>query len=306
MILQGHVEQIAAMSVTRNNHYVPQWYQEGFFEPGRSSLAYVDMTPDQRVLPDGRVIVQNSAWDDTSTSRAFRQKDLYSTFFGTSVNDEIERRLFGDIDGRGSKAVRAFIGTDVSEWHEHFQTFFEFLDIQKIRTPKGLDWLKAQYPALSQNELMFEMQGIRMLHCTIWAGGVREIVSAEELPVKFITSDHPVTIYNHAVPPTDGACAYPGDPGIALRGVADAVSDGSRSLLDPHESGIREEPKRRPARKADLRAQLSAVDDADRRIHTHAKAHRAGSHADQFHHEEAGAAVYRCRPQGVAVPGKVP
>ncbi len=206
------------MSVTRNNHYVPQWYQEGFFEPGRSSLAYVDMTPDQKVLPDGRVIVQNSAWDDTSTSRAFRQKDLYSTFFGTSVNDEIERRLFGDIDGRGSKAVRAFIGTDVSEWHEHFQTFFEFLDIQKIRTPKGLDWLKAQYPALSQNELMFEMQGIRMLHCTIWAGGVREIVSAEDSAVKFITSDHPVTIYNHAVPPTDATCAYPGDPGIALRG----------------------------------------------------------------------------------------
>jgi hypothetical protein len=40
-----------------------------------------------------------------------------------------------------------------------------------------LDWLKAQYPALSQNELMFEMQGIRMLHCTIWVGGVREIVA---------------------------------------------------------------------------------------------------------------------------------
>jgi hypothetical protein len=176
------------------------------------------MTPDRRVLPDGRVIVQNSAWDDTPTTRAFRQKDLYSTFFGTSVNDEIERRLFGDVDGRGSNAVRAFIGTDVSEWHEHFQTFFEFLDTQKIRTPKGLDWLKAQYPALSQNELMFEMQGIRMLHCTIWAGGVREIVSAEDSDVKFITSDHPVTIYNHAVPPTDGACAYPLDPGIALRG----------------------------------------------------------------------------------------
>jgi hypothetical protein len=206
------------MSVTRNNHYVPQWYQEGFFEPGRKSLAYVDMTPDRRVLPDGRVIVQNSAWDSTPTSRAFCQTDLYSTFFGTSVNDEIERHLFGDIDGRGSKAVRAFIGTDMREWHRHFQTFFEFLDIQKIRTPKGLDWLKAQYPALSQNELMFEMQGIRMLHCTIWVGGVREIVSAEDSDVKFITSDHPVTIYNHAIPPTDGGCAYPLDPGIALRG----------------------------------------------------------------------------------------
>ena len=206
------------MSVTRDNHYVPRWYQEGFFEPGRKSFAYVDTTPDQKVLPDGRVITQNGAWNDTPTSKAFVQTDLYSTFFGTSVNDEIERRLFGDIDGRGSKAVRAFIGTDVSEWHEHFQTFFEFLDIQKIRTPKGLDWLKAQYPALTQNELMFEMQGIRMLHCTIWVGGVREIVSAEDSDVKFITSDHPVTIYNHAVPPTDGACAYPLDPGIALRG----------------------------------------------------------------------------------------
>jgi hypothetical protein len=206
------------MSITRNNHYVPQWYQEGFFEPGRSTLAYVDMTPDQTVLPDGRVITQRGAWDETPTSMAFRQKDLYSTFFGTSVNDEIERRLFGDIDTRGSKAVRAFAGTDEREWHQHFQTFFEFLDIQKIRTPKGLDWLKAQYPALSQNELMFEMQGIRMLHCTIWVGGVREIVSAEDADVKFIVSDHPVTICNHAVPPTTGACAYPLDPGIALKG----------------------------------------------------------------------------------------
>ncbi|MCK9908377.1 DUF4238 domain-containing protein [Microbacteriaceae bacterium K1510] len=206
------------MSVTRNNHYVPQWYQEGFFEPGRKSLAYVDMTPDQKVLPDGRVITQNGAWNNTPTSRAFFQTDLYSTFFGTSVNDEIERRLFGDVDTRGSQAVRAFIGPDMHEWHDHFQDFFDFLDIQKIRTPKGLDWLKAQYPALTQNELMYEMQGIRMLHCTIWVGGVREIVSAEESDVKFITSDHPVTIYNHAVPPTDAVCAYPLDPGIALRG----------------------------------------------------------------------------------------
>ena len=104
------------MSVTRNNHYVPQWYQEGFFEAGRSSNAYVDITPDQKVLADGRVIVQNSA-DSTPTTRAFCRRDLYSTFFGTSVNDEIERRLFGDVDGRGSKAVRAFIGTDMTKVH---------------------------------------------------------------------------------------------------------------------------------------------------------------------------------------------
>jgi uncharacterized protein DUF4238 len=217
VVLRRLFARAATMSKTRNNHYVPQWYQEGFFEPGRASLAYIDTTPDRKVLPDGRVIVQNSAWDDTPTSMAFRQRDLYSTFFGTSVNDEIERHLFGDIDTRGSKAVRAFAGTDVREWHEHFQTFVEYLDIQKIRSPKGLDWLKTQYPKLSQNELMYEMQGIRMMHCTIWVGGVREIVSAEDSEVKFIISDHPVTIYNHAVPPTEKLSAYPLDPGIALR-----------------------------------------------------------------------------------------
>jgi hypothetical protein len=199
------------MSKTRNNHYVPQWYQESFFEVGRNTLAYLDMKPAQSVLDDGRVITQRDLFD-TYTSRAFRERDLYSTFFGTSVNDEIERRLFGGIDARGSNAIRAFAGSDVSEWHCHFQTLFEYIDIQKIRTPKGLDWLRAQYPTPTQNELMFEMQGIRTMHCTIWSEGVREIVSAEDADVKFIISDHPVTIYNHATPAEAPLWAYPNDP----------------------------------------------------------------------------------------------
>jgi hypothetical protein len=64
---------------------------------------------------------------------------------------------------------------------------------------------------------MFEMQGIRMMHCTIWSEGVREIVSAEDADVKFIISDHPVTIYNHAAPPEASLCTYPNDPTIALK-----------------------------------------------------------------------------------------
>ena len=56
-----------------------------------------------------------------------------------------------------------------------------------------------------------------MMHCTIWSEGVREIVSAEDADVKFIVSDHPVTIYNYAVPPDSRACAYPNDPTIALK-----------------------------------------------------------------------------------------
>jgi hypothetical protein len=205
------------MTKRRNNHYVPRWYQEGFFEPGRSAYSYLDLSPPQHALSDGRVVTEKSKFV-SPTSRAFCQRDLYSTFFGKSVNDEIERKLFGDIDTRGAHAVRAFLGEDVGEWHRHFTTFFEYLDVQKIRTPKGLDWLRAQYPRLTQNELMFEMQGIRMMHCTIWTEGVREIVSAQDADVKFIVSDHPVTIYNHAIPPDGTGNDYLNEPSIALKG----------------------------------------------------------------------------------------
>lgn len=204
------------MPITRDNHFVPQWHQRGFLEPGRSTLAYLDLAPPTKLLADGRVIHERSLFD-APTKRCFFRTDLYSTFFLTEVNDEIERKLFGDIDTRGSQAVRAFAETDIAAWHEHFGTFFEYIDIQKLRTPKGLAWLRAQYPALHQNELMMEMQGIRLLHTTIWTECVREIVSAEDAGVKFLLTDHPVTIYNHALPPEAPQCAFPNDPGIALK-----------------------------------------------------------------------------------------
>ena len=206
-----------AMSQARDNHYVPQWYQRQFSRAGRGTLAYLDLEPETRQLPDGRVIAQR-ALHTAPTKRCFFQTDLYSTFFGTIVNDEIERRLFGAIDNRGSQAVRAYQTSDQSAWHHHFRDLFEFLDIQKIRTPKGLAWLRAQYPRMSQNELMQEMQGIRFLHCTIWTEGVREIVSAEDADVKFIVTDNPVTVYNSAVPPADVPQSKFLDPSIALKG----------------------------------------------------------------------------------------
>lgn len=204
------------MAIRRDNHFVPQWHQKGFLEPGRSTLAYLDLDPPTKVLADGRVIQGRSQFD-APTKRCFFRTDLYSTFFGAAVNDEIERKLFGDIDTRGSEAVKAFARTDVGAWHEHFGTFFEYIDIQKLRTPKGLAWLRAQYPDLHQNELMMEMQGVRMLHTTIWTECVREIASAEDAGVKFIVTDHPVTIFNHALPPEAPQCAFPNDPGIALK-----------------------------------------------------------------------------------------
>jgi uncharacterized protein YchJ len=204
------------MPETRNNHYVPKWYQEGFLEPGQDTFAYLDLSPTKIKLEDGRVFAHRAQFESTP-ERCFCSRDLYSTFFGTSVNDEIERRLFGPIDSKGAEAVRAIMGRDAAQWVEHFNTFFTYVDAQKLRTPKGLDWLKAQYPSLDQNELMMEMQGIQTMHCAIWSASVREIVSAEKSDVKFIITDHPVTIYNHALPPEAQLCQDPNEPWIALK-----------------------------------------------------------------------------------------
>jgi hypothetical protein len=56
---------------------------------------------------------------------------------------------------------------------------------------------------------MLEMQALRQMHCTMWLEAVREVVSAEDSDVKFIITDHPVTMYNPRCPPDSAQCRYP-------------------------------------------------------------------------------------------------
>lgn len=203
-------------NITRDNHYVPIWHQIGFVSSGKAKLHYLNTSPEEIHLPDGSIKHHRNLFE-SYPSQCFYQTDLYSTFFGAQVNDEIERKLFGDIDTGGSNAVRAFLGDDISAWHKNFQNLFIYLDAQKFRTPKGLEWINSRYPSLDQNALMTEMQGVRAINCTLWSEGVREIVSARQAGVKFILTDHPVTIYNYACPPNHSRCAYPSDPSITLK-----------------------------------------------------------------------------------------
>lgn len=194
---------------------MPQWHQNGFVDERDNELRHLKRREIE--LKDGSIkIVYGKNW--FTSTQCFYEKDLYSTFFGMIVNDEIEKKLFGPIDDNGADAVKAFLTNDLARWHHNFQDFFTYLDAQKLRTPKGLDWVKTKYPKLSQIQLMTEMQALRTIHCTLWTEGVRELVSAEESDVKFILSDHPVTIYNYACPPDSALCAYPNDPDIALKG----------------------------------------------------------------------------------------
>lgn len=204
------------MNQTRNNHYVAQWYQRGFLNQGESRLHYLDLRPDRRVLSDGREIVKNNR-SSRPTAECFRQLDLYTTAFGQHINDDIERLLFGRIDDSGARAMRAYIANDQVEQHHRFQDFYSYMDTQKLRTPKGLAWIRHRYPELSQLELMLEMQAIRNLHCTLWTEGVREIISAERSAMKFIVTDHPVTVYNYACSPASEYCEYPNDPSVSFK-----------------------------------------------------------------------------------------
>jgi hypothetical protein len=113
--------------LTRDNHYVPIWYQKGFLPPRGNKLHYLNLAPDEIFLPNGQTKLHN-ALSEKHPRQCFYQTDLYSTFFGTQVNDEIERKLFGDIDRRGKPAAEAFAGDDASAWHRHFSGLFLYLD----------------------------------------------------------------------------------------------------------------------------------------------------------------------------------
>jgi hypothetical protein len=220
--------------VTRRNHYVPEWYQRAFLKPGESQLHYLDISPNRKVLSDGRTVTMNCL-DRRGPTSCFCEYDLYSTRFGEVINDEVEKFLFGSIDVRGARAVRAFASGDPSAMHDAFQDFFEFIDSQKLRTPKGLDWIKARYGSLNQTQLMVEMQGLRLMHCVMWIEGVREIVSAEDSDIKFIVSDHPVTLYNASINPMMPGCSYPDDPsseGIGTQTIF--VLDANTCLILTH------------------------------------------------------------------------
>jgi hypothetical protein len=43
------------MVKTRDNHYVPQWYQKGFLLAEKQQLRYLNMQPDTITLPNGQV-----------------------------------------------------------------------------------------------------------------------------------------------------------------------------------------------------------------------------------------------------------
>ena len=112
-----------------------------------------------------------------------------------------------------------------------------------------------------------------------------------------------MTIYNHAVPPSDKACAYPLDPGIALRGSQTIYPMDRDHCLILTNLEYAKDPDTGPLEKRtfarNYRQSITKIDSFIR------KRKLSAQEVTQINFiVKKRAPLCRRRPQGVAVPGK--
>ncbi|HNP62462.1 MAG TPA: DUF4238 domain-containing protein [Woeseiaceae bacterium] len=201
------------MSFTTRNHYVPQWYQERFLAPGRAEdkYYYLDLNPEKVARVDGGHFFRNELRRLGPVS-CFKMDHLYTLRFGEYAFDIVEKQFFGEIDSSGCNAVDFF--HDYS-WragsNEAFNSLIRYMDAQKLRTPKGLEFLKKLTGASSHQDTLKMMGSLFQMHATLWTESVWEVLYCDNSPTKFIISDHPVTTYNKGHFPGSPACKFPLD-----------------------------------------------------------------------------------------------
>lgn len=188
---------------SHRHHYVPEWYQRRFLAEGQSAFQILDLKPIEYRDVKGRLRGHSSSILQKGPAAWFYEKDFYSTRVLGESNDDIERYLFGSIDREGSIAIDAFLDEDWNKVHKTYWFMYEFMDALRLRTPKGLRYLKTISGAQDHSDLLMLMQKLRRMHCVMWAEGFREIVSAKDCDAKFIFTDHPVTFFNRHVFPAD-------------------------------------------------------------------------------------------------------
>jgi hypothetical protein len=194
---------------SHDHHYVPQWYQRRFLKAGQSTYHYLDLHPD--VVEHNGVKHPRRALLPWGPKRCFYKEDLYTVKLGGWSTDEIETKFFGDIDSRGRDAVNTFAEYKgyCDELHEAYPALMRYMDAQRFRTPKGLDWLALMTRGGNSNQRLLFLQTVFGFHATMWMEGVWEVVRADNTETKFIVSDEPVTFFNRTAFPNE--ISYPRD-----------------------------------------------------------------------------------------------
>jgi hypothetical protein len=206
------------MSFTHRNHYVPEWYQKRFLPDGQGKYFFLKLQPKVTKLPDGR------SWTETARNqwgppRCFYEDDLYTTRFGGALNDDIEKQLFGRIDGDGKAAIEHFADYRFDSQAERaLHQLMDYMDAQVLRTPRGIARIRQMTKSSDHNLALMAMQQIRQVHQTMWLECVWEVVDCSGSGVDLLVSDNPVTFYNRAIFPGARQCAYPLEPDLSLVG----------------------------------------------------------------------------------------
>jgi hypothetical protein len=238
-----------------NNHYVPQWYQRLFIPAaGDHELYLLDLKPGW--FRDGRgVRHRRKALRRTGTRRCFAMDDLYTTRFGGIDSHDLERIFFGKVDASGKEAVEFFAQFDHDRVSgEALENLMLYMSTQKLRTPKGLDWLAAQAGVRRRGDVLQYLTSLRSLYGAIWAECAWQIADASESATKFIVSDHPVTVYNRSCAPGHPLwCKGANDPDVRLQATHTLFPLSSERLLiltnrswacNPHRAPL--EPRANP------------------------------------------------------------
>ncbi len=245
----------------KHNHYVPEWYQKRFIPQGypQSMLKVLDLSPPTFEVNGKKR--HHKALRPRAIKKAFAQDDLYTRTFGSIQSRDIEKIFFGDIDRNGPAAFDYFEGYDHTEIdNEAFKNMMLYLSTQKLRTPKGLDWLAQQTNLQDRNRLLQTMIQLRHFFGAIWAESIWQIADAHNSPTKFIVSDHPITVYNRECGPRNKKwCRYPNDPPIHLQGTHTFVPLSFDKLLiitnkswvwNPYQPAVNSRPNPRYMRNA--------------------------------------------------------
>jgi hypothetical protein len=200
-----------------HNHYVPEWYQKKFLQSGQSKYWYLDLKPE--VCTSGKATWTRNELLHWGPVSCFAQDDLYTVKWGNIESTDVERFFFGQIDNEGKDAVEYFASfTHPSVDGEAYRNLLRYMSVQRLRTPKGLKLLEQTYRTRSQNLTLLLLQRIQNIYSAIWTESVWQIADASQSSIKFIVSDHPVTVYNRECPPMSDYCKGVKDPDIRLVG----------------------------------------------------------------------------------------
>jgi hypothetical protein len=207
------------MAEYSRNHYVPKWYQYLFLpdDVREKKFFYLDLTPDTVNIDKKRY--KRKALLRWGPSKCFYEQDLYTTKFGEWESTEIEEKFFGKVDNFARAAVEYWSNFEhPSVDNRSFQNLLLYMSIQKLRTPKGLQYLANLVKLSDKNSVLFKLQELQQLFCAMWTECVWSIVDASQSETKFIISDHPVTVYNQGCFPRSQWCQGANDPDIWFNG----------------------------------------------------------------------------------------